>query len=63
MPFGIAGIVNAAKVESKFYAGDIEGANRSSAAAKKWTTLSFWIAIVVSVIYFIVLAVAASSGY
>jgi F0F1-type ATP synthase membrane subunit c/vacuolar-type H+-ATPase subunit K len=63
LPFGIAGIVNAAKVESKFYAGDIEGANRSSAAAKKWTTLSFWIAIVVSVIYFIVLAVAASSGY
>jgi len=61
LPFGIAGIVNAAKVESRFYAGDIEGANRASADAKKWTTISFWIGIAVGVIYLIV-AIAAS-GY
>lgn len=63
LPFGIAGIVNAAKVESRFYAGDIEGANRSSADAKKWTTISFWIGIAFGVIYLIVYAVAASGYY
>ncbi|MCW0483448.1 CD225/dispanin family protein [Gaoshiqia sediminis] len=63
LPFGIAGIVNAAKVESRFYAGDIEGANRSSADAKKWTTISFWIGIAVGVIYLIVVIAGATSGY
>lgn len=63
LPFGIAGIVNAAKVESRFYAGDIEGANRSSADAKKWTTISFWIGIAVGVIYLIVVIAVAASGY
>lgn len=63
LPFGIAGIVNAAKVESRFYAGDIEGANRSSADAKKWTTISFWIGIAVGVIYLIVVIAGVASGY
>ncbi len=52
LPFGIAGIVNAASVESKFYAGDYIGAQRASANAKKWTTISFWIGVVVSLLYF-----------
>lgn len=52
MPFGIAGIVNAASVESKFYSGDHIGAHRASANAKKWTTISFWIGVVVSLLYF-----------
>lgn len=51
LPFGIAGIVNAASVESKFYAGDYIGAQRASANAKKWTTVSFWIGIVWIVFY------------
>lgn len=55
LPFGIAGILYAATVESRFYAGDIEGANRSSADAKKWTRISFWSGIAVGLIYFIVL--------
>lgn len=63
LPFGIAGIVNASKVESRFYAGDIEGANRSSADAKKWTTISFWIGLAVGLIYLIVAIVGAASGY
>ena len=62
LPFGIAGIVNASKVESRFYAGDIEEANKLSEQAKKWTTLSFWAAIVLGVIYFFIV-VAAGSGY
>src|SRR5690554_2029076 len=63
LPFGIVGIVNAAKVESRFYARDIEGANRSSADAKKWTTISFWIGIAVGVIYLIVVIAGVASGY
>jgi hypothetical protein len=63
LPFGIAGIVNASKVESRFYAGDIDGANRSSAEAKKWTTVSFWIGLAVGVIYLIVVIAGAASGF
>ena len=63
LPLGIVGIVNAAKVESRFYAGDIEGANRSSADAKKWTTISFWIGITVGVIYLIVVIAGAVRLY
>ncbi|MFW6225202.1 MAG: CD225/dispanin family protein [Bacteroidota bacterium] len=59
LPFGIAGIVNAAKVESRFYAGDTEGSQRASDNAKKWTTTGFWIGIVIGVIYLI----AALSGF
>ncbi len=46
MPFGIAGIVNASKVEARFYAGDLEGANRASKEAGKWTKIGFIIFIV-----------------
>jgi hypothetical protein len=61
LPFGIAGIVNAAKVESRFYAGDIEGAERYSRDAKKWTLVSFWIGIGVIAIYLIILVVGLAS--
>jgi Interferon-induced transmembrane protein len=54
LPFGIAGIVNASKVESRFYAGDVEGSNRSSAEAAKWTKIGFWVGIAVVVLYIIV---------
>lgn len=63
LPFGIAGIVNASKVESRFYAGDIEGANRYSADAKKWTTISFWIGLAVGVIYLIAVIAGAASEF
>lgn len=63
LPFGIAGIINASKVESRFYAGDIDGANRSSEEAKKWTTVSFWIGLAFVVIYFIVVMAGAASGF
>ena len=53
LPLGIAGIVNASKVESRFYAGDLNGAYSSSANAKKWVTISFWIGLVFGVIYLI----------
>ena len=55
LPLGIVGIVNASKVESRFYAGDIDEANRYSENAKQWTTISFWLGLVIGVIYIIVL--------
>ncbi len=51
MPFGIPAIVNAAKVESRFYAGDFEGATLASANAKKWTVLSFWLGLSCILLY------------
>jgi len=62
LPFGIAGIVNAAKVESLYIAGDIDGAINASKAAEKWTTIGFWIGLVVGVIYLIVILASAAGG-
>ena len=55
LPFGIVGIVNASKVESRFYAGDYDGAFKASEEAKKWTTIGFWFGIVGGIIYGIVM--------
>ena len=64
LPFGIVGIVNATKVESRFYAGDIDGANRYSANAKKWTKIGFWVGLISIVIYIVVmLATGLASQY
>ena len=46
LPFGIVGIVNATKVETKFHAGDIDGATIASENARKWTIISFILGIV-----------------
>jgi len=66
LPFGIAGIVNAAKVESRFYAGDFESADRSAAEAKKWTMIGFWVGLAGILIYAIFMGFAfffaASNG-
>ena len=62
LPFGIAGIVNASKVESKFYAGDIAGAKRASDEAGKWTKVSFLIGIGVVVLYAIAMAVGVAAS-
>lgn len=52
LPFGIAGIVNAARVESRFNCGDIAGAERSSEEAGKWTKIGFWLGVIGVVIWF-----------
>ncbi|MDR2841274.1 MAG: CD225/dispanin family protein [Paludibacter sp.] len=46
LPLGIVGIINASKVESKFYAGEVDEANRLSAQAAKWTKWGFWIGLI-----------------
>jgi len=52
MPLGIVGIVNAANVESRFYAGDIEGSKRASREAKRWSDIGLWIGIAGIILYF-----------
>lgn len=61
MPFGIAGIVNAANVSSKFSAGDFEGAERVSQQAGKWTKWAFWVGIIGGTIY--IIAMVALGGF
>lgn len=62
LPFGIVGIINASKVESKFSAGDIEGAERASKEAGKWTKISFGIGIAGIIIYAILMLIGVASG-
>jgi hypothetical protein len=57
LPFGIAGIINALKVESAFNAGNIEEANRRSAQAGKWTKLAFWLGLAVIIIDIVICAI------
>ncbi|WP_324718973.1 CD225/dispanin family protein [Salinimicrobium sp. HB62] len=58
LPFGIVGIVNAARVETRYSCGDFEGAVRSSKEAGKWTQIGFWIGVAVIVIYAVVMVFA-----
>lgn len=51
LPFGIAGIVNAANVNSRYDSGDINGAKAASAQAAKWTKIGFFVGLAGIVIY------------
>ncbi|MDG5800545.1 CD225/dispanin family protein [Marinilabiliaceae bacterium ANBcel2] len=55
LPFGIVGIVNAAKVESRFYAGDFAGARKASSDAKIWTLVSLGSGLLFVIIYLILI--------
>ena len=50
LPLGIVGIINAAKVNGAFDSGDVNGAMKASADAKKWTRLAFIIGLVLNVL-------------
>lgn len=62
VPFGIAGIVNANKVDSRYNAGDFEGALKASKEAGKWTKIAFIVGIVVYALYFIYALTLTPSG-
>ncbi|QNN42035.1 CD225/dispanin family protein [Pedobacter roseus] len=62
LPFGIAGIVNAANVNSKYAAGDYAGAQAASAAAGKWTKIGFFVGIGVYVLYILFFVVLGFGG-
>lgn len=58
-PLAIPGIVQASKVDSRYNAGDYNGALEASETAKKWVLASFIVGLVVVVIYVIILASGA----
>lgn len=45
LPFGVAAIVNAAKVETAYHNEGYRAAKRASENAWKWTKVSFWVQI------------------
>ena len=53
LPFGIVSIIFAAQVNSKWIAGDYDGARNSSKNAKTWAWVSFAVGIAGIVIYMI----------
>ena len=53
LPFSIAGIVNATKVNPAYERGDYEVAQRASKMAKQWTTVAFIIGCVIFVFAFL----------
>jgi hypothetical protein len=60
-PLGIPSIVFASQVNSKWAAGDVAGAQASSAKAKKFAIWSAIAGAVISVIYIVILVAAAGS--
>lgn len=61
LPFGIVGIVYAAKVAGLFAAGNFEAAEAASRNAKKWMKLGFIIGLIVNVLT-IIMYVAQGIG-
>lgn len=51
LPFGVAAIVFATKVDSQWYAGDIAGAQRSSRLARNWSLASLAATIGIVILY------------
>jgi hypothetical protein len=62
LPLGVASIVYAAQVNSKWAAGDVAGAQASSEKAKKFAIWSAIAGVVIAVIYIIVLVAAGSDS-
>lgn len=58
-PLGIVSIIYAARVERKFYAGDIEGAIQDSANAKKWMVINIIACAILYIGYFGIFGIAA----
>ncbi|MBN2729009.1 MAG: CD225/dispanin family protein [Bacteroidales bacterium] len=61
MPFGIVGIVYASKVESLYQNGLYDQAHKASEDAGKWTKISFWLGLIVIVLYFIAIMFSGAS--
>ena len=56
LPFGIAGIVNAANVNTRYDAGDFDGADKASPAWGKCHKVGFWVGLSVNLLVIIVYA-------
>lgn len=53
LPFGIVGIVYASQVSSSYSAGDYAKAKLSSQKAGKWTKASFFVGLLIGLLYFV----------
>ena len=62
LPLGIASIVFAAQVNSKYAAGDLAGAQESSEKAKKFAIWSAVAGVVVAVLYIVFIVVVAAGS-
>jgi hypothetical protein len=62
LPFGIASIVFASQVDSKYAAGDYAGADASLAKSKLWMWWAFGVGLAVSVVWFGMAFVGAMAG-
>lgn len=63
LPFGVAGIVYAAQINSKQSVGDYLGAAESARKAKLWTWLGFGFGLVVCVLYAVAIAAGSVRSY
>ena len=63
LPFGVAGIVFAAQVNSKYDAGDYDGASKASADAARWTKIGFFIGIAVIALYLIFIFLMGGAAF
>ena len=62
LPFGIAGLVFASRVDSKFYQGDYAGAEQASREAGRWTKIGFWLAIIFYIIVLFLTLIGVTAG-
>ncbi len=66
MPFGIASIVNASKVDSRWASGDYNGAINAANNARTWFWWAFGIGliwVIIYIVYCVVVGVAIGSGF
>lgn len=63
LPFGIVGIVYAAKINSAMNAGDYAEAERSARLAKIWIIVAFVVGIIVNVIYTLMIFAGIGNYY
>jgi hypothetical protein len=63
LPFGVAGIVFAAQVNSKYDTGDFDGALRSSKEAAKWTKIGFFIGLAGIICYAIFILILGGTAF
>ncbi len=63
LPFGIAGIVFASQVSSKYAAGDYAGSLKASKDAAKWTKIGFFVGLGVLILYIILIFGLGMTGF
>jgi len=63
LPLGIASIVFSAQVNSKYSAGDVAGAQESSAKAKKFAIWSAAVGLVLAAVYLVAVVFLAAGSY